>query len=130
MLQCNNQEPNMAQARTADRLTSVGEEPAVLRRGATSGQRPTIKDVARLAGVSAMTVSRVINRGSCSASSREAVERAISLLGYEPNIAARTLAASRASSGRRDASEAVQAGMPQALQAYSRMMLKLLQPVR
>lgn len=47
-------------------------------------------DVARLAGVSAMTVSRVINgRASVSAATRGKVEAAIAALRYQPNLAAR-----------------------------------------
>lgn len=53
----------------------------------------TIADVARLANVSAMTVSRVINReGRVRASTAETVQRAIAELNYAPNSAARTLA--------------------------------------
>lgn len=53
----------------------------------------TIADVAKLAGVSTMTVSRVINRkGYISDETRQAVEEAISLLNYRPNLVARTLA--------------------------------------
>lgn len=117
----------MAQASNVRRLSPVAGDVAVLRRGPESGQRPTVKDVARLAGVSAMTVSRVINDGSCSAAAREAVQRAIAMLGYEPNIAARALAASRQGVAARSVPPK-QAGMPQALQAYSRMMARLLKP--
>jgi LacI family transcriptional regulator len=50
-------------------------------------------DVARHAGVSAMTVSRVINREpKVSDAMRERVEAAIAELGYSPNEAARALA--------------------------------------
>src|SRR5437867_1235519 len=50
-------------------------------------------DVARLAGVSTMTVSRVLNgHASVADSTRKRVERAIESLGYRPNTAARTLA--------------------------------------
>jgi len=53
----------------------------------------TIADVARLAGVSTMTVSRVLNRpASVSEVKREAVEQAIRELNYSPNPAARALA--------------------------------------
>lgn len=53
----------------------------------------TASDVARLAGVSPMTVSRVINdESSVRKSTREAVNRAIRELGYSPNKAARSLA--------------------------------------
>ncbi len=52
----------------------------------------TIKDVAREAGVSVATVSRVINKSpKASKTSIEAVTAAMSLLGYRPNAAARAL---------------------------------------
>lgn len=55
--------------------------------------RATINDVAQRAGVSPMTVSRVINReGNVRESTREAVKAAIRELGYSPNRAARSLA--------------------------------------
>ena len=54
---------------------------------------PTIADVAALAGVSTMTVSRVINAESnVRDSTREAVNAAIVQLNYAPNRAARSLA--------------------------------------
>ena len=57
----------------------------------------TIEDVARAAGVSAMTVSRVINgKRNVSESTRERVLRSIDKLKYSPNTAARTLAAGEA----------------------------------
>jgi LacI family transcriptional regulator len=53
----------------------------------------TATEVARLAGVSPMTVSRVINGDArVRESTREAVNRAIEKLGYSPNKAARSLA--------------------------------------
>ena len=56
----------------------------------------TIKDVARLAGVSPMTVSRVVNGSEyVSNTTRQGVQRAIRELGYSPNIAARNLASER-----------------------------------
>jgi LacI family transcriptional regulator len=56
----------------------------------------TIKDVARLAGVSVATVSRVCSGGrQVSGSTRRAVETAIQDLGYVPNVAARSLITSR-----------------------------------
>ncbi|MEI7036853.1 LacI family DNA-binding transcriptional regulator [Fulvimonas yonginensis] len=54
----------------------------------------TIKDVAKRAGVSLKTVSRVINReASVREDTREKVERAIEALGYRPNLSARSLRA-------------------------------------
>jgi DNA-binding LacI/PurR family transcriptional regulator len=51
----------------------------------------TIRDVARLAGVSAITVSRVINKkGYVSLRTRERVEKAIRTLDYHPNVLARS----------------------------------------
>ena len=52
----------------------------------------TLKDVARLSGVSAMTVSRVINGGErVSPQTRQKVEQAIAELGYVPSRVARGL---------------------------------------
>ncbi len=52
----------------------------------------TIKDVAREAGVSVATVSRVINNSpKASKSSVESVSKAMKALGYRPNAAARAL---------------------------------------
>jgi LacI family transcriptional regulator len=56
----------------------------------------TIKDVARHAGVSPMTVSRVVNGSEyVSNTTRHAVQRAVRELGYSPNLAARNLASER-----------------------------------
>jgi LacI family transcriptional regulator len=53
---------------------------------------PTIHDVARRGGVSAMTVSRVINGHKyVSDRTREKVYRAIKDLGFSPNAAARNI---------------------------------------
>jgi DNA-binding LacI/PurR family transcriptional regulator len=58
---------------------------------------PRLEEVARLAGVSRSTVSRVINEEPyVSAKARDAVHDAIGTLGYSPNQAARTLAGNRA----------------------------------
>ncbi|HUQ60152.1 LacI family DNA-binding transcriptional regulator [Lentzea sp.] len=58
---------------------------------------PRIEEVARVAGVSKSTVSRVINDEQyVSAKAREAVHAAIAQLGYSPNQAARALAGNRA----------------------------------
>ena len=57
----------------------------------------TIEDVARIAGVSAMTVSRVINgEKNVRDTTRAAVQEAIDQLSYSPNTAARSLAAGQA----------------------------------
>lgn len=59
--------------------------------------RPTIDDVAALAGVSIKTVSRVVNREpNVRESTREKVEKAIAELKYRPNPSARNLASHRA----------------------------------
>ncbi len=56
----------------------------------------TIHDVARLAGVAPITVSRVINNsGYTSHETRDRVEAAIMELGYVPNIIARSLRSKR-----------------------------------
>ncbi len=58
---------------------------------------PTLDDVARVAGVSRATVSRVVNGGRLvAAETSEAVTRAIAELGYQPNQAARALVTRRA----------------------------------
>ena len=57
----------------------------------------TIEDVARVAGVSAMTVSRVINlKRNVRDTTRDAVLEAMTQLNYSPNAAARSLAAGEA----------------------------------
>lgn len=53
---------------------------------------PTVKDVARIAGVSTATVSRVVNRKPhVSEAARTAVLHAITMLGYERNEAAASI---------------------------------------
>lgn len=60
---------------------------------AKSNKTPTINDVARIAGVSKKTVSRVINRSALlSDDTRTKVEAVIAELGYVPNPQARALA--------------------------------------
>lgn len=55
-------------------------------------QNVTITEIARLCGVSAQTVSRVINRRpDVSATTRQAVEEAIATSGYQPSAIARGL---------------------------------------
>jgi LacI family transcriptional regulator len=57
---------------------------------------PTIRDVAKLAGVSPITVSRVINNtGYIGEKTRKRVEAAIRQLGYVPNTLARSLRSRR-----------------------------------
>jgi DNA-binding LacI/PurR family transcriptional regulator len=58
---------------------------------------PTIKDVAREAGVSIATVSYVINNkdGAVSESTRKQVWEAIERIGYTPNVTARNLQSSQ-----------------------------------
>ena len=73
-------------ARARARATSNGGRAA----------KPTINDVARLAGVSKKTVSRVINRSPLlNEETRERVEKVIRELGYVPNPQARALALRR-----------------------------------
>src|ERR1700685_2802842 len=62
----------------------------------TGARPPVMADVAKLAGVSAQTVSRVLNdRPNVSDRARDAVLAAIAQLGYRPNAAARTLVTRR-----------------------------------
>jgi DNA-binding LacI/PurR family transcriptional regulator len=59
--------------------------------------RPTLEDVARLAGVSRSTVSRVVNRQpGVAPAQRRSVQRAIVELDYRPHLAARALASGQA----------------------------------
>ncbi len=63
---------------------------------ATRAAKPTINDVARVAGVSKKTVSRVINRSPLlNDETRERVQQVIKALGYVPNPQARALALRR-----------------------------------
>jgi DNA-binding LacI/PurR family transcriptional regulator len=62
-------------------------------------QRPTLEEVARRAGVSRATVSRVVNGSTTVAGPiQEAVRRAVAELGYVPNLAARSLVTHRTDS--------------------------------
>lgn len=57
---------------------------------------PTIKDIARIAGVSHGTVSNVLNgRGNVSVEKIEAVQRAAREVGYQLNAQAQSLRASK-----------------------------------
>jgi DNA-binding LacI/PurR family transcriptional regulator len=52
----------------------------------------TLEDVARVAGVSRSTVSRVVNgKATVAPALRKSVEKAIAAMGYVPNLAARSL---------------------------------------
>jgi LacI family transcriptional regulator len=62
--------------------------------GTVTGQPPTIYDVARVAGVSIASVSRVLNgQGNPRADTRERVLQAVAELGFVPDGAARALSA-------------------------------------
>ncbi len=72
-----------------------GYKEVVPRRPGT--KRVTLEEVARAAGVSRATVSRVVNGvASVDENIRQAVEEAISTTGYLPNLAARSLVTRRA----------------------------------
>jgi len=59
-------------------------------------QKTTIKDIAKMCGVSTQTISRVINkRPDVSPETREAVEKAIAEMGYQPSALARSLVQQR-----------------------------------
>jgi LacI family transcriptional regulator len=74
---------------TKTKIEAVQED--VERRG-----QPTMADVAKLAGVSAMTVSRVMNgKGLVRESTRRKVAEAVAALNYTPNQEARNLAGSK-----------------------------------
>lgn len=58
----------------------------------TDGPMPTVEDVARAAGVSTATVSRVVNAsGPVRPALREKVQAAVAALGYVPNAGARAM---------------------------------------
>jgi len=70
------------------KLTTLSTDPA----GDDPRPRPTMRDVAALAGVSLKTVSRVINvEPAVSADVRGRVERAIAQLDFRPNLTASNL---------------------------------------
>jgi LacI family transcriptional regulator len=67
--------------------------------GAAADRAPTLADVAGLAGVSTMTVSRVINgHAKVAADTRARVRAAMATLHYRPNMLARGLASGRSRS--------------------------------
>lgn len=74
----------------SDIKQEAGQAARASRRG---GHGPTVGDVARAAGVSPMTVSRVVNNEArVRPATREKVLKAVEALGYVPNAAARSLA--------------------------------------
>ena len=74
----------------------MNEVAKVPRRRRRTQSAPTVADVARAAGVSSMTVSRVVNgEVNVVEATREKVREAVRLLGYVPNPAARSLAGGR-----------------------------------
>ena len=76
---------------TADSFPWAGNMNAT-RRGRREQLYVTLQDVAALAGVSAKTVSRVVNnQGEIRDSTRQRIQAAIDELGYRPNILARSL---------------------------------------
>lgn len=64
-------------------------------RGGTPSASPTLADVAKIAGVSTMTVSRVVNGGPVSEQTKRKVQAVVRRLGYRPDKAARALAERR-----------------------------------
>ena len=73
-------------------MNSIGS----VQEGKRLPQRSTIRDVAKLAGVSIATVSRVVNHsGYVSAKTRLAVEEAIRAHGYTASRSARGLSSGR-----------------------------------
>src|SRR3954466_9778603 len=86
--------PSVAMLLPGDRSEWMGAAPKASRRSRGS---VTIEDVARAAGVSAMTVSRVINKEpNVRDETRESVLETIGRMNYSPNTAARSLAAGEA----------------------------------
>jgi len=66
------------------------------RNGSFRARPPVMRDVARLAGVSHQTVSRVLNgHPQVSPAARQRVREAVEQLGYKPNVTARALASRR-----------------------------------
>ena len=79
---------------TPDDTLPAGGRKRGSRRG---GGRPTIADVAKLAGVGAITVSRALREPQrVSEELRQQIDAAIAALGYVPDLNARALASARA----------------------------------
>ncbi|MBZ9643608.1 LacI family DNA-binding transcriptional regulator [Streptomyces sp. PSKA30] len=78
------------------RSTADGPAPRGRSRRSFAGARPVMDDVARLAGVSKQTVSRVLNdHPAVRPETRAAVLDAMRTLGYRPSRSARSLASGR-----------------------------------
>jgi DNA-binding LacI/PurR family transcriptional regulator len=78
------------------RSAADGSAPKGRSRRNFAGSRPVMDDVARLAGVSKQTVSRVLNdHPSVRPETRETVLTAMRTLGYRPSRSARSLASGR-----------------------------------
>ncbi|MEV5725814.1 MULTISPECIES: LacI family DNA-binding transcriptional regulator [Streptomyces] len=78
------------------RSTADGPDRRGRSRRSFAGSRPVMDDVARLAGVSKQTVSRVLNdHPAVRAETRAAVVEAMRTLGYRPSRSARSLASGR-----------------------------------
>ena len=66
------------------------------RQNGLGNRAATIKDVALEAGVSPMTVSRVVNgKGNVRQVTVDKIQKAIAKVGYRPNIGARRLSSGR-----------------------------------
>ena len=77
-------------------MTKNKVKPAPVAAVESRSQAPTMADVAKLAGVSPMTVSRVMNGDTnVREKTRQRVDAAVAALNYVPNQAARRLAGSR-----------------------------------
>ena len=70
---------------------------------AAGRRRPTMKDVATLAGVSLSTVSRLVNGETVRPEVGQRVQQAIDLLGYRRDLTASTLRRADRASERRHA---------------------------
>lgn len=84
--------PSDPAPRPSDPATDAATGPA---QATAAPSKVTIEHVARAAGVSRGTVSRVLNGGYASPSSRAKVQDAIASTGYRTNIHARSLASGR-----------------------------------
>jgi len=97
-------------------------------------QNLSVKEIARLAGVSAGTVDRVLhNRGNVSAKSRLAVEKVLDKYGYKYNIHASAISLRRSytllalvpAPGEGDYWDSVRMGIEKALKDYSDIQIRM-----